>query len=481
MAAPSPAAAPSPVPASPDYPLWMKRAAAATVIVWTIGALFAEVVSQVATGMAILLSLLSCRSGPRFPTQVRRVILFALMLALWQAASPFVVQALGIHPVFPPARRYGQLSDTGALAVLACVVQICVPWRAVAAVAACGWLGHSLAAVLQHFGLWPEWLLSLTSIKADPARLRENFAAPGESVRHAGLGLYYHRLKLAHHALAFFGVPLKLATTTLPGHRRARAAGILFTVLFAVMVAMTYARAALGGLVLMAAFALVLALGKKALPILAAVVLAVSCVIAVSPAWQQRFAVLSRTGIGHDRQFSWMAAVTLAKEHPVTGVGFGNFQQAVLRRIEPPKDGGKAAGSIPFNRALAERAHYLNKRLITLDGHNLLLTVFAETGLIGLILFALMHFSLFAALLEKHRAGNPAATAALLAWIGFHAAGVVHYLPYHTGVHLAFCLVWALGLAPKQPCLRSGIQDDCASSAAQENSASPETETGHND
>ena len=426
----------------------MARAAAATVIVWTVGALFAEVVSQVATGMAILLSLVSCRSGPPFSAALRRVVLFSLLLTVWQAASPFVAEALEIHPVFPPARRYGQLSDTGALAVLACVVQICVPWRAVAAVAAAGWLGHSLAAALQHFGLWPEWLLSLTSIKADPARLRENFAAPGESVRHAGLGLYYHRLKLAHHALAFFGVPLQLATS--PGPRRARAAGIVFIVLFAVTVASTYARAALLGLVFMAAFALLQAFGKKALPILAAVVLAASCVIAVSPAWQQRFSGLSRTGIGRDRQFAWMAALTLAQEHPVVGVGFGNFQQAVLRRIEPPREGAPEDG-IPFNRALAERAHYLNKRLITLDGHNLPLTVFAETGLIGLILFALTHFSLLAALWERRRSGSPAAAAALLAWLGFHVAGIVHYLPYHTGVHLAFCLIWALGLSPSRP------------------------------
>ena len=120
-----------------------------------------------------------------------------------------------------------------------------------------------------------------------------------------------------------------------------------------------------------------------------------------------------------------------------------------LLRIERP-----AAGEPPsprFDRYLSSLARYLDTRLITLDAHNILLTVFAETGLVGLVLFALLHLSLFTALFRRHREGHLAATAALLAFVGFHCLGVVHYLPFHTGVFLAFTLIWSLGLSPHSP------------------------------
>ncbi len=424
----------------------MKRAGAVVLVTWTVGAMCAEVLSQVANGMAIALSLASWRAIPPLPRSLRRVVTLALCLAAWQAISPFVTWLIGIHPELPPMRRYGQFFDTLALAALVRVVQLGVPWRAILGVSAVGWLSHCAAAFLQHQSMWPAWLSEWTSFKANPQRLMENFAAPGEPEQRAGLGLYYHRLKLAHHAVAFLGLALALVKSAAT---RLRGTGAAFALLLVGCIYVTYARASLGAAILICGAWLLLTFGRRAIAPLIALCLLAGALVAFSPSWQQRFEKLSGSWIGFDRRFSWSAAATLAREHPLTGVGFGNHQQAVLLRIERP-----AANEPPsphFDRYLSSLARYLDTRLITLDAHNILLTVFAETGLIGLILFVLLHLSLFTALLRRHREGHPAATAALLALIGFHCLGVVHYLPFHTGVFLAFTLIWSLGLSPWPP------------------------------
>lgn len=425
----------------------MNRASAGILVLWTAGALFAEVLSQLANGLALLLALASCRARPPLPGQLRRVVALSLALALWQAISPFVTWCLGIHPQLPPLRRYGQFFDTAALAALVCIAQLKVPWRAIFGICAMGWIGHTAAALFQHLGRWPTWLSEWTSYKANPLRLQENFAAPGEPARHAGLGFYYHRLKLAHHAVAFFGAALTLAQGR---SRQARAVGIAFACLLAGCVFLSYARASLGALALLLGCGLLLALGRRAVaPILASALLFGS-LVAFSPSWQQRFTKLSGSWIGHDRRFSWTAAATLAREHPLTGVGFGNHQQAVALRIERPLSPQPPGPH--FDRYLSSLSRYLDADLVTLDAHNILLTVFAETGLIGLALYVLLQIALFRALWERHRQRQRAATAAILAFIGFHCLGAVHYLPFHTGVFLAFTLIWGLGLAREQPC-----------------------------
>lgn len=424
----------------------MGQASAVVLVIWALGAMFAEVISQLANGMALLLALATCRARPPLSPRLRRVVAFSLALAAWQALSPLAAWCLGVHPELPPMRRYGQFFDTAALAALACVVQLRVPWRAIFGVCAVGWIGHAIAALFQHVGRWPDWLSEWTSYKANPLRLRENFAAPGEPTRHAGLGFYYHRLKLAHHAVAFFGAALAL---TQGASRQLRTSGIAFAILLMGCVYVTYARASLGALLLLIGCGLLLALGRRAIAPILAVTLLVGGLIALSPSWQQRFSKLSGSWIGLDRRFSWTAATTLAREHPLTGVGFGNHQQAVELRIARPLP-SQPPGPL-FDKYLSSLARYLDTDLVTLDAHNILLTVFAETGLIGLVLYLLLQISLFLALWERHRQKQIAATAAILALIGFHCLGAVHYIPFHTGVFLSFTLIWGLGLAPRQP------------------------------
>jgi O-antigen ligase len=85
--------------------------------------------------------------------------------------------------------------------------------------------------------------------------------------------------------------------------------------------------------------------------------------------------------------------------------------------------------------------------LLSIDAHNLWLTAWVETGLIGLLLTATYHALLLRALLRGFREGSWIAAGALLSFGGFHLLSLVHYLQHHTGVYLSFALAWGLGVA----------------------------------
>jgi O-antigen ligase len=162
------------------------------------------------------------------------------------------------------------------------------------------------------------------------------------------------------------------------------------------------------------------------------VVLAVS----MSPAWRTRLGKAVGNVYGGERQLAMSVGWELVREHPLTGVGFGNHRPAAM--------------------ATADRTG-INDLLAT-DSHNLWLTAWAETGLVGLVLLAGMHGLLARALIRRHLAGSLAATGALLSWVGFQVLALVHYLPFHTSVHLSFALAWGLGLCEDGPVVR-GARD----------------------
>ena len=72
--------------------------------------------------------------------------------------------------------------------------------------------------------------------------------------------------------------------------------------------------------------------------------------------------------------------------------------------------------------------------------------MWAETGVVGLLLYLVLHASLVVALLRRARAGHWAAGGALLSWVGFQVLGLAHFLPFHPSVALAFAFVWGVGL-----------------------------------
>jgi O-antigen ligase len=146
--------------------------------------------------------------------------------------------------------------------------------------------------------------------------------------------------------------------------------------------------------------------------------------VALAPGWRLRLAAASDNLFDGERAEARAAGWDLVRRHPVLGVGFGNYHSAATSH-------SAETGLVP---------------LLARDAHAVWLTTWAETGLVGLLLWVLWQGLLARALWHRARAGAWPAAGALLSWVGFHAVGLAHYLPFHSSVHLTFALVWGVGL-----------------------------------
>jgi O-antigen ligase len=398
----------------------LHRVATIVLAVWAVGIILAEVVQQVAVGAAVLLSLvLASRKELRLEPDVRAYVRATLALAAWQLLSPALALATGAAERWPRSSRYGQVLDTVAGAAVASLGTVGVSWLLLGGLVAGGWSLAVALGVSQHFILWtwePPALLKLNL-----SRLQENFGTE-EEPRYAAGGLLFHRLRFSHAAIASLGPALSLLARGGVGWRRVLAAAVACALLLAPFVA--FARAAL--LVGLSVCVLALLLLGRGTPRKAGLAVAVllAGLVVMTPAWRERLGKAAGNLFEGERSLAMSVGWRLVKEHPLLGVGFGNHKPA----------------------ALATQAETGITELLATDAHNLWLTTWAETGLVGLALLATVHLLLARALVRRFRAGSPAATGALLSFIGFHILSVVHYLPYHSSVHLSFAFIWGLGL-----------------------------------
>ncbi|QSQ28206.1 O-antigen ligase family protein [Pyxidicoccus parkwayensis] len=423
-----------PTPVDPRF----RRAVAGVFVLWAVGLVLAEVVLQVAAGAAVLLAgILVARKRLRLAPDVRAYVVASVALVAWQLVSPAVALLTGAAQKWPRGSRYGQVLDTVAGAAAACIGTVGVPWLLLAAVVAGGWLLAAALGLFQNRVKWPWTPPAFLKLSVD--RLHENFGTD-ESPRYAAGGFFFHRLRFAHGAIAALGPALAVLGGSEVARRRAVAGVVVLGMLVSIYNA--FARAALGAALIVSVVALLLLVQGRArrvgLVLLAAVVLAVG----VSPAWRARLGKAVGNIYGGERELAMSVGWILVREHPLTGVGFGNHKAAAMATA--PETG-------------------INDFLAT-DSHNLWLTAWAETGLVGLVLLAAMHALLAKALIRRHREGSLAATGALLSWVGFHVLSLVHYLPFHPSVHLSFALVWGLGLCEGSGVLRDGAAEGPAGS-----------------
>jgi len=400
----------------------VRRAVTIILAVWAVGLVLAEGVQQLAAWAAVLLAVvLAFRKQLRLDPDVRAYVKATMALAAWQLVSPAIALLTGVAERWPRSSRYGQVLDTVAGAAVASIGTVGVPWLLVGGLIAGGWLVSSALGLFQHFVLWtwePPALL-----KMNMSRLHENFGTE-ERPRYAAGGFLFHRLRFSHSAIAVLGPALAFLARGSGAGRRLLAAAVVCALLIAPYAA--FARAALlTGFGVCVVALLLLSRGaprKVGLAVAAALVL----LVAVTPAWHERLGKAVENLYGGERSLAMSVGWGLVKQHPVLGVGFGNHRPAALVTQE--------------QTGISE--------LLATDSHNLWLTVWAETGLVGLVLLAAVHGLLARALVRRHRAGSIAATGALLSFVGFHILSLVHYLPFHTSVHLSFAFVWGLGLCP---------------------------------
>lgn len=396
------------------------RVAPAALLVWAAGNALGEPLAQ-AGAYALLLVAPSRLRDASIPRDLRRFAAAAAALAAWQSISPAVSLWVGSAPGWPRSGRYGQFFDTLAPA-LAGLAAADAPWAALAAVVAIGWSLSVALGLYQHFVPWPFEQPAWFRTPVD--RVRESFSLSGPPRYGAG-GFLFHRLRFAHGAVAALGPALAVAFRT----RRAAIllAAVTLAGLLLVATYISYARAALVVAVVLSAVAL-LALGRGPWRAAAGVLLAAAALgVLSSPDWRSRMVRAQQNLFGEgERRLSMEVGWELVKHHPLAGVGFGNYQAA----------------------AWATRRTTSVTPMLSIDAHNLWLTAWVETGLVGLLLTAAYHGLLLQALLRRSRDGSWIAAGALLSFAGFHLLSLVHYLQHHTGVYLSFALVWGLGLAP---------------------------------
>jgi O-antigen ligase len=274
--------------------------------------------------------------------------------------------------------------------------------------------------LVQHLVRWEVPLPPLLRLPVD--RVHEVFAPEGRP-RFAAGGFFFHRLRFAHGAAALLGPALAAGFQGTGARRRWVAAWLAG--ICALAVYLSFARAALGAVVLLVAVALVTLSGKLGRRAGVAGVLVLLAAVALAPGWRARLADAGQNLFDGERAVARAAGWDLVRDHPVLGVGFGNYHAAALAR--------SAATGLPPHLAR--------------DAHTLWLTAWAETGLIGLLLWVGWQVLLAMALFRRARQGAWPAAGALLSLAAFQALALVHYLPFHSSVHLTFALVWGVGLA----------------------------------
>lgn len=97
--------------------------------------------------------------------------------------------------------------------------------------------------------------------------------------------------------------------------------------------------------------------------------------------------ITSFDGGGNGRSDLWNVGWDMAKDHPLAGVGLGNYQDRAVEYVRRPRE-------IQFVDIIAEKPHVV---------HNTYLQLMAETGVIGLLLFLAVAGAALAASLRAAR------------------------------------------------------------------------------
>jgi len=406
-----------PTPHSSQLP----RLATGLLALWALGTAASEGLMQVAADATILLALgLWLLGRVQLPRDLRAPLAVGSLLAAYQALSPLLVHLVG-SASWPSAGRWLQCLDTAAAPALVVAAGLGVRWAAVEAAVVVGWTGSVALGVVQHLFRWEMPLPSL--LRLPVGRVQEVFDNDGGRPRFAAGGFFFHRLRFAHGAVALLGPALAAALRATPARRQWL--GGWLALLCALAIYLAFARAALGAAVLLCLAAGVTLSRGWARRVGMGGLFLLLAAVALAPGWRLRLAAANDNLFDGERAQARAAGWDLVNRHPVLGVGFGNYHAAAL---------GRAPAT-----ALPEQ--------LARDAHAVWLTTWAETGLVGLLMWLAWQGLLARALWQRARLGAWPAAGALLSWAGFQALGLAHHLPFHSSVHLTFALVWGVGLA----------------------------------
>ena len=264
-------------------------------------------------------------------------------------------------------------------------------------------------------------LVYLSHLRSTPALVD----APGVPGRFGAMGFFTSRLTFGHGATVLAAFLLgALAAGAVPRRRIWIAAGA--AVLGLAAVAATFDRAA--WLATGAAAALITIgspsrVRRALLPALALMLLLAS----LHGGIRERFGSSFSAGANSDRVFLWTQAMRIIRDHPLRGVGFGNYPRVCGRYYDQ------------VDPAFGMRTW----------AHNLELSTMAETGPLGLLALLWLLSSAAVALRQRRRPGG-LALGGLAALIAFFVIAQAHDVLYDTKVMYGLWLLLGLSLSPAE-------------------------------
>lgn len=291
--------------------------------------------------------------------------------------------------------------------------------RKVAWIAAGLFLLSCVIAGCQHFGLWPspEWFAPIAWTKLPFQRAYES--VPGMDGRFMGVGLHSHRLKFANTG----GLAVLLATmVALRTSGRTRWVAATVALLGGIAVVLfPFARSATVALVATLPLVFIVSMRNRRRAVLVSLGIVVTAGLAVGlhPAARARF-LSSVTSKGNgDRAYLLAAGNRAVEAHPWVGVGAGRFRIPDYAIEGTPtyvlENAGKA--------------------------HNQLLTMAAETGIPGALLFCAMLALILLRAPDKAFAG--------IALVHFLLLSLAHDPLFHAPYSMALALALAVASAPR--------------------------------
>lgn len=315
----------------------------------------------------------------------------------------------------------------GMLAIPACGVALAL--RGPTMAVRCAQVFAAGCALHACVGAWQVWsgATPLADLLHIPLERRVIPAPDRPDLRAAG-GLFYNRVRLSHVLSAGAATAFAVAAWSVRG----RVAWLLCGAMATVGLVLTYGRAALGALVVAVALGgLVVALRsgpvgrRRVWSVMVAGALAGAGVLVAVPPVRDRMASAVDVTRNLDRLFLWARGSEMAVDHAPYGTGFGGYsvvRDAYYNRVQDTVE----------SRAMS---------------HNQYISLLAEAGVLGLLLWLWMWGALF---LTTWRNPALANTAGALGAFTFHAATLAHDPLYQAECALAWAFCGALMMSMPQ-------------------------------
>ncbi len=397
-------------------------------------ALFAPIsiaATQIGLGVAFS-GLILCALAGRRPARTPLDLSLALFVAAALASTIFSREGTGSAINFTLWRHAAGFWICWQTFTLASDARVSA--ARVLALAGVGLAAASLVGILQY-------RTGIDVVHALHLRRDERLVgAPGVPERFAAMGFFISRLTFGHNAMILVAL-LVGAAIFADLSTRLRAWQLTASALGLCAIVLTFDRAAWLGL-----FAAALALGvcwfvrrsSSAHPdkdrgggrtaLLIAAAFSLLCVVAgLVPSVRARFASAFDVQQNSDRIFLWTRALEIIRDHPLLGIGFGNYPRVCSRYydlVDP---------SFPM-RTWA---------------HNSLLSLTAETGFVGLCAVALLAFAIVRALLVRLREGGRFTAGAIASACALLVVAQMHDVVYDSKVMYPLWLALVVGLHPR--------------------------------